>query len=49
MKTLRKFEASGPEFKVANLQNDIFPKKNLKYMLQRHVGLNDWVCQKPAW
>lgn len=46
---LKKFEASGPEFKVATLQNYISPEKRLKYILKKHVRLNNWVCQKPAW
>lgn len=49
MKTLRKSEASGPEFKAATLQNYISLEKSLKDILQKHVGLNNCVCQKTAW
>jgi len=34
MKTLRKPEASGPEFKVATLQNYISPERSLKYITE---------------
>lgn len=49
MKTLRKSEAPDPEFKVATVQDYLSPENSLKYMVQKYVGLNNWVCQKPAW